>query len=525
MVIVLGAGLAGLSAALHLAERGIPVTLCERHPRYLGGRTQQRDPYRFEHAGTEYEHSLDHGQHCMWFQYNNMRALMTRLGILETATRACEYTCYVVDDGEDVQRLTPFDVHPDRVPPTLAHFFVHLGDATRARGWGVADSVRFMRAVPRLLATYGFSHDQHYDDWDGFSVAELFAWIGLPAQLDMILKSLCKASTFHPHTEISASWALSMMESTMIAHPADHKMWCFRGNLGTHLIDPIADAARRHGVKIIKNARAVGVERSGGEISAVFVEPTNPATRGAEMLDEPVRLPCDAVVSAVDIPGFQAAIVPDLADRPEILAAANLEAVGNATIRVVTSERVGADEPWLGLFAGKFHFLDAYFLLSRYQDEFMAWPGEVIELHSYFASREIEAAPPAVVRAAIEREVVRAWPALAGKIVHIEYFVNDRTFDKQAVGHGKYQPGIRTSVPNLFLCGSWVKVDTAIHDMEKAVTTGIRAASCVLERLGATPITTRPLRPKTRLQNVMARMLRGLPRPPAVIERERRRTS
>jgi len=46
-VVVLGAGLAGLTAAIHLAERGVDVVLCEAHPTFLGGRTRAREPYAF----------------------------------------------------------------------------------------------------------------------------------------------------------------------------------------------------------------------------------------------------------------------------------------------------------------------------------------------------------------------------------------------------------------------------------------------------------------------------------------------
>ena len=237
MIIVIGAGLAGLSAAIHLAQRGLPVTLCEAHPRFLGGRTRQREPYSFSWNGERHVHTLDHGQHCMWFQYWNMRALLDRVGILATSARHCDTTCYVIDHGEVVHRTTPFDVNPDRVPPTLAHFLLHLGQATRPPGMRARDWIALLSAWPKLLSAFAFEHGADYGAWDNLSISEFFAWVGLPEQSAMVFKSLCKASTFHPHTEISASWGLSMMESTMLSHPSDHKMWCFRGNLGTHLID------------------------------------------------------------------------------------------------------------------------------------------------------------------------------------------------------------------------------------------------------------------------------------------------
>jgi isorenieratene synthase len=513
-VVVVGAGLAGLTAAIHLAEGGQDVVLCEAHPKFLGGRTRAREPYRFTWRGQEHEHSFDHGQHCMWAQYWNMRALLERLGIHATSVRPCSTTRYLVDDGDRVHRLTPFDVDPANPPATLLHFFAHLTSAMRVPGWRVADSARLAAALPKLFATWAFDHGRNYESWDAMSVHEMFAWIGLPPQMEQIFKSMCKASTFHPHTEISASWGLSMMATTMIGHPEDHKMWCFRGDLGTHLIDPLAAALRARGGRILRNASAVDLERDGDRITAVRVEPTGAAV-GTEALAAPQWLRCSAVVGATDIPGFQRWLLPALADVPEVRAVANLEGVGSVTTRVVTARRVRDGDPWMGIFSGRFHALDTYFLLSRYQDEFLGFEGEVIELHSYLASRELAASSPEVVRQLVTAEVERAWPELAGQIIHIESAANERTFDKQGVGHAKFQPRMRTAVPNLVLAGSWIKTDDAVHDMEKAVVTGIRAANAILgERgLAATPI--QPLRPRSLLQRVASRVAPTLPAPPA----------
>ncbi len=522
MVIVVGAGLAGLSAAIHLAERGIEVVLCEAHPEFLGGRTRGRPPYRFVWRGEEHVHSFDHGQHCMWTQYWNMRALLQRLDIFDRSVRPCSTTRYLVDDGDLVHRLTPFDVDPSKAQPTLLHFLVHLTKAMRVPGWTVGDSARLVAALPRLLATSAFSHDGDYDEWDKLSVHEMFAWLGLPPQMDQIFKSMCKASTFHPHTEISASWGLSMLETTMIGHPDDHKMHCFRADLGTCLIDPLASALRERGGRILRNATAVGVVRDGERIVSVEFEPTvgRPPDRGDETLGTSMRLPCDAVVCATDIPGFQRWLLPALADVAEVRATANLDAVGSVTMRVVTSRPVRVDDPWMGIFSGRFSVLDTYFILSRYQDEFVQFHrrtgGEVIELHSYLASAELVASPPAVARALVEAELVRAWPELAGAIVHFELADNERTFDKQGVGHRQFQPAMRTTVPNLLLCGSWIKTSEALHDMEKAVVTGMRAANALIEETGGIPFPVQPLRRRSTLQRISARLGRRLPMPPTV---------
>lgn len=517
-VVVVGAGLAGLTAAIHLAERGVDVLLCEAHPEFLGGRTRARRPYRFDWNGRTYTHSFDHGQHCMWSQYWNMKALLARVGVLATNVRPCDTTRYLFDDGSTVHRLAPFDVHPARRPASLFHFFAHMTSAMRVPGWSVADTRRLLTALPRLAVAWGFDHSTSYERWDQLSIQEMFAWIGLPPQMDQLFKSMCKASTFHPHTEISASWGLSMMETTMIGHPEDHKMWCFRADLGTGLIDPLAAALRSRGGRILRNARAVGVRRRDDRIVAVDLEPTAAAGPAPEVLSAPRTLACSGVVGATDIPGFQQWLLPDLADVDEVRAAANLEGVASVTIRVVTSRRVRADDPWMGIFSGQFRTLDTYFVLSRYQDEFIRFRAEtgceVIELHSYLASRELAAASPEVVRALVERELVRAWPELAGAIVHFEYAVNDRTFDKQAVGHARFQPRARTAIPNLVLCGSWIRVDEPVHDMEKAVVTGMHAANLLLVDRGLAPFPIRPLRPRSAFQRIAGLVAKALPQPP-----------
>jgi hypothetical protein len=283
---------------------------------------------------------------------------------------------------------------------------------------------RLATALPRLLQLATFRHDRDYWRWDQISVSQMFAWIGLPERLDQIFKSLCKASTFHPHTEISAAWGLSMVESTLMHHPQDHKMWCFRGNLGTHLIDPLAAAIRTRGGRLLRNARAIDFEMSGDRIRAVHLAPTDSPSagdggEGIPPLSERTSLACEAVVSATDIPGAQRLMLPRFGDRDDLRPISNLETVSNATIRVVTSRRVRDGEPWMGILSGRFIWLDCYFLLSRYQDEFAAWSeatgGEVIEFHSYLAQREVSACPDSVFRENVEREVVRLWPELGDR--------------------------------------------------------------------------------------------------------------
>ena len=76
-VVVVGAGIAGLSAALHLAERGVRPLILEAEPGYVGGRvaggdTVELDGWRFRG---------DHGVHAVWSPYRNLQAMLARHAI------------------------------------------------------------------------------------------------------------------------------------------------------------------------------------------------------------------------------------------------------------------------------------------------------------------------------------------------------------------------------------------------------------------------------------------------------------
>ncbi len=76
-VVVVGAGIAGLSAALHLAERGLHPLILEAEPRYVGGRVAGGDVVELD--GWRFRG--DHGVHAIWSPYRNLQAMLARHAI------------------------------------------------------------------------------------------------------------------------------------------------------------------------------------------------------------------------------------------------------------------------------------------------------------------------------------------------------------------------------------------------------------------------------------------------------------
>lgn len=76
-VIIVGAGVAGLTAAVHLAQRGLKTVILEADPDFVGGRMAGGQPVEL----NGYTFRSEHGVHGIWNSYVNLKAMLARLDI------------------------------------------------------------------------------------------------------------------------------------------------------------------------------------------------------------------------------------------------------------------------------------------------------------------------------------------------------------------------------------------------------------------------------------------------------------
>ena len=136
-VTVIGAGVAGMSAACALAEAGFRVQLVERRG-YLGGRASS-----YLHPGVN--EVIDNCQHVLFGCCTNLIGFYRRIGVADRIHWTSEMT--MIEPGGCRSRLGPFKLGPFRLPPPMhsaPSFF-------NANAFTLADKLSLGRAMRAMM--------------------------------------------------------------------------------------------------------------------------------------------------------------------------------------------------------------------------------------------------------------------------------------------------------------------------------------------------------------------------------------
>lgn len=470
--VVVGAGIAGLTAATALAERGITVDVIERE-RYLGGRvggwTEQED-------GTDV--AMNRGFHAFFRQYYNLRALLRRVDArLAMLTPVDDYPLL---DG--VGRRDSFRGLP-RTPPWNALLFALRSPTFRAR-----DLVRINAKAAAPLAAV--SVPEIYERLDHIDAETFLKAINFPEAARHLAFEVFSRSFFADPAQLSAAelatmfhiYFLGSSEGLIFDVPDanyDAALW---QPLQRYLID--RGVRFRLGTTVAKiGARALfGVQTDSGE-----------------------RIDADSVVLATDVAGLQRIVAasPELGDDPWRERIRRLRSAPPFAVHRLWLDRpVAAHRPaFLG--TSGHEPLDNISVLERYEREAARWAqchrGSVVELHSY----AIESALP---DQAMLRRLHELYPETAAAQVVRERLLRRSDCPLFAPGTYAHRPGVTTPQPGLVLAGDGIRIDLPVALMERAATTGWSAANTLLTRWGLAghPLSTVPTRGRSGLLRWLA---------------------
>jgi isorenieratene synthase len=494
-VVVIGAGLAGLSAAIHLAARDVPPLVLEIATTWPGGRLSGGPPDTFEHGGQTWSFNSESGAHALWGGYDNMRAMLDRF--IEIELRQSEGEEWINRWGQHVRYVEAgTNVRRSWIPAPLHYLNLLLNP----RFWGTITPLDFLSLpgfITSLLLTTGFDPIMEGIELKGLTIEDYFRfWTpNLKATFRGLGHSLLAAHTRY----ISLSAFIAAIRFYTLLRRDTWQLGYLPGNAHDCLIGPLAAKIEELGGMVLLGTRALSLTRN-GDYWDVRVEDAR--------LGGVRSLTAASVIFAAE--PYAAREI--LLNSPDTAAAAQqLEfppSIESATARMWFDRQPRDGAPG-GMFTGDFE-IDNFFWLDRLHSEFADWHatgGSAIEVHFYSTAEFFERSDQLLLVTATT-EVQRAFPELRGHFVYGAVRRNGLTMTQFQVP-GAQSLYVETPWPNVYACGDWIGYPTPALWMERCTITGLAAANHVLRANGADPWNIIPPREPEALARWMGGLVRA----------------
>ena len=427
-VVVVGAGFAGLSAAVRLTKRGARVLVLEARSR-LGGRAT---------AFTDRETGelVDNGQHVLMGCYTDTLAFLSDIDAMENVSVQRQLSVTMIDrDGRQSRLVCP------RLPSPL-HLLAGVIEWD-ALGWRDRLCVVRLAGPPRALP------DETVDAW-------LKRHGQTPRIREMLWEPLALAALNQHVTEASAPPFARVLAEMFGPDPN-----------AAAIVLPVKPLHEMYA----EPARAF-IEHAGGTVRTGAPASISVSRAGASVLAGGERWTARSTISAV--PWFaleglitgEKAIVADVIGRATRLTSSPIVTVN------LWFDRVVMDQPFIGL-PGR----DMQWVFDKRQ----VFGGDASHLSLVSSGASpLVAKTNAELIAAAHSELADAMPGVRGaRLVQSTVVREPRATFSLAPGQPA-RPDTRTAVPGFFLAGDWI--DTGLPaTIESAVRSGHRAADCILE--------------------------------------------
>jgi isorenieratene synthase len=469
-VAILGAGIAGLTAASTLAERGYRVCLIEKAS-YLGGKLGswqvELEPGRSVR--------VSHGFHAFFKHYYNLNRFLDTCGAMKGLRSIGDYVILSRDGRE--QRFAALPKTP--VLNLLGMLFrgaFSLQDALRAPG----------RDCYGIFLEY--DRDTTFREFDGLSYADFVKRAQLPPSLELAFGTFARAF-FASSDRLSMAELVKAFHFYYLSHDGglvydfpsdDYEPW---------LLAPLRRRLTNLGVDIRLGTTVTQLERT----SSGF-------TVDGEGFDR--------VILATDAGSAATLMAHSQGFSAETLSAfGSLHAGQRYAVWRIWIDRDLRENIPVFVITEKMRALDSVTAFHRFErstvDALAGRSEFVLELHSYAVADDL---PDDEVKQALLDDLVSYFPELRGLQIRHEAFQLRADFTAFHVGDFAGRPGTDVGTPGLYCAGDWVKLPFPAMLLEAACSSGYLAANAMLDvdGLRGEPIYSVPLR------GLMA----GLPPPP-----------
>jgi len=505
-VAVFGGGIAGLTAAHELAERGFDVTVYER--RAWGGKARSMDIPNTA-AGGRQPLPAEHGLRFEFGWYRNLPDTLKRIpfgsnanGVFDNMAVCPEFGFARVGRQSDLlipcDLLHPASLSPEHVLETVSGLLLE----TRLPPQAVA------HLASRVAVFFSSCDERRWNEWESTSWTHFIAADRYGGDYRDILNDIPRLGQASKPERTSAEWVGQAMEGllyTLIGRGSTGPLWrTMNAPTNEAWIDPWVAELRRLGVDLQLGQTLDGFDMEDGRIAGAHLNTPNGRR----------RCRADWYVSALPLERAREFWSPSiLAADPDLARMSKLEANWMNGMKFFLREEPGiargpmicAGSPWAITSMGQAQFWAPDFA-GRYGDGTVQESLTVIisdwtEPGPLFGKPAQDCTPEEVAieiwemlktysnksgeRPRLTDDTLVSWDIDPGMLREGGRLVSEDPLAIPTVGSRPDRPEPGTAIPNLVLAGDYLRSELLVGTMEQANESGRRACNVILDRSGS----------------------------------------
>lgn len=472
-VIIVGGGLAGLTAGLHLAERGLSVRILEADPRFAGGRVSGKESITV----NGWTFPGEHGVHGIWAPYLNLQAMLSRHRIRPVFVPAQEED-WLFRKGKKIKKAAVGSAIRQSWIPAPFHYLNLFLRPSFLAALSINDWLSLAQVWYALLFAVGVDPLREEQSFGRMRMSGLLN--GWSPALRAFMIGLTRSGLSGQPDDIPLSGFIAFLRFYTVLR---RDSWAFSympNGAGTCLIDPLVSRFQSLGGDLLLGTRVTCLERSDLGWRVCWESSENPERQGVYEASQ--------IILATDAPNTEKILKASPATA-ELAARLELPRGMETAIARLWYDCAPQHSAEAGIFSGDFT-VDNFFWLDQIQEPYIRWRkatgGSAIEAHIYGPPKTLAEPDAALLSRAIS-DVQAAFPELRGHRIYGMLQRNPGTHTLFGVGPAEDHLAIQTPWPGLFCCGDWVRDPNPALFLERACVTGILAANKILEHNGRSP--------------------------------------
>lgn len=448
-VAVIGSGIAGLSSAILLSERGFKVKLFEKD-NFLGGKIGSWK-VKFNDG---FETNVEHGFHAFFRQYYNLREILKKIDSYKFLIPIDDYLIKTKKYGDFSFRSV------DKTP---------ISNILSMRKSGIY-SFKDIFSNPKfskLITLLTYDREKTFEKFDNVSFKDFADKINLPPEMRLMFTTFSRAFFAEPQY-ISMAELIKSFHFYFLSN--DHGLIydVLNDDFQKTLLTPAERFIKMNNGEIKLNSPVFSIQKVGNKFSV-----------NDEFFDY--------VIFATDIHGTKKIFANS--DFIKYSEGKFYDQIMNqkksqryAVLRIWMDKGIVDDLPFF-VFTDALKILDSVTFYHNMEKESSEWAtknnGGIYELHSYALPDDLD---ENIVRNQFLTEFFQYFPELKSSKILYENIQIKNDFTAFHTNLFKNRPGPITKFDNLYLTGDWIKLNTPAMLMEASASSAIYAVNDILKK-------------------------------------------